>query len=153
MAGNSKRVERDARELERLVPCEADVGRVRAQADTGRDEAVDVLEQRSLVLGHVHRRAGSLGQIGDAAEVVPVAVRDQDRHALRPRARQLEAKLRRVSAGIDDDRLGRVAARADDVAVRPDRSDLVTIDGKAHGVVSLLLPARLGSLRAELEPA
>ena len=38
-----------------------------------------------------------------------------------------------VAARVDDDRLGRRGSRAHDVAVRPDRAELVTVDGEAHG--------------------
>ena len=118
-------------ELERLVSLEEDVGRVRPERDARRRVVVHVLEKHTLVLGHVHRRAGSLGQVGDAAEVVPVAVRDEDRDALGPALGQLEPDLGRVRARIDDDRLGR-AGVADEVAVRPDRAELEARDVKGH---------------------
>ena len=102
-----------------------------AERDARRRVVVDLLEQLPLVLGHVHRRAGSLGEVGDAAEVVPVAVRDQDRGALGPALRQLEPDLGRVRARVDDDRLGR-AGVADEVAVRPDRAELEARDVKGH---------------------
>src|SRR5439155_11744937 len=59
---------------------------------------------------------------------------------------ELDAESRGI-AGIDDDGLACVACRADDIGVRPDRSQLVAIDREAHGLVSLLLRARLGSRR------
>ena len=98
----------------------------------GRRVVVHLLEEHALVLGHVHGRAGSLGQVGDAAEVIPVAVGDQDRDALAlPRLRQLEPDLGRIRARVDDDRLGR-AGVADEVAVRPDRAELEARDVKGH---------------------
>ncbi len=46
-----------------------------------RREVRVLLEQGALALGHPDGRAGALGEVGDAAEVVEVAVRDQDRGA------------------------------------------------------------------------
>ncbi len=67
--------------------------------------------------------------------MVVVPVRDEDRRAAGAGAREVEAQLCRVAAGIDDDRLGRAASRTDDVAVRPDRAELVAVDGERHGSV------------------
>jgi RNA polymerase-binding transcription factor DksA len=61
-----------------------------------------------------------------------MAVRDQDREALRARARELEAKQCGVGARIDDNRFGRCSLCADDVTVRPDRAELVTVHSR-HG--------------------
>ena len=41
-----------------------------------------------------------------------------------------------IAAGIDDDRFGGVTRGADDVAVRPDRAELVTVDDDAHVVLT-----------------
>jgi hypothetical protein len=57
-----------------------------------------------------------------------VRVREQDRGTRRAYARELEPQLRRISAGVDHDRPGRAALGADDVAVRPDRSELIRFD-------------------------
>ena len=110
-------------EVERLVAREEDLRRVRAQADARRHVVVHVLEEDALVLGHVHGRAGSLGEVGDAAEVIPVAVGDEDRDAARAAPGQLEPDLRGVRARVDDDRVG-APRPADEVAVRPDRAEL-----------------------------
>jgi hypothetical protein len=53
--------------------------------------------------------------------------------AQRAPPRELEPELRRVVAGVDDDRLGRAALRAHDVAVRPDRAELEPVDDGRHG--------------------
>ena len=68
-------------------------------------------ERGPLVLGHVDGRAGSLGEVGDAAEVIPVRVRDQDRRAARAQAGELEAQGRGVAARVDDGGLGAVPRR------------------------------------------
>ena len=78
-------------------------------------------------------RASRLGEVGDAAEVVPVAVRNQDRNANGAESGQLALELDRVAAGIDDDRFRRRRRLPDDVAIRPDRAELVAIDREAHG--------------------
>ncbi len=75
---------------------------------------------------------GSLREIGDAAEVVEVPVRDEDRGARRAEPRELEAQRGRVAARVDDGGLGRVAVRADDVAVRLQRSERVSVDDERH---------------------
>ena len=79
------------------------------------------------------RCAGGFGQIRDAAEMVVVAVRDQDRGALRAGTRELESKLRRLCTGIDDDRFRPAAVRAHDVTVRSNRPEFVTIHRERHG--------------------
>ena len=76
-------------------------------------------------------RAGALGEVGDAADVVVVRVRDEDRGAARAQPGELEPKLRGVAARVDDDRFGRRAGRTDDVAVRADGAELVAVDGEA----------------------
>ena len=65
-------------------------------------------------------------------------VRDQDPGAL-------AGKLGRIGARIDDDGLGSALLPAHDVAVRPDRAELVAVDGEAHGP-SLTAPS--AALRA-----
>src|SRR6266511_4370330 len=105
MSGYAQRLERDPGQLERLAALEQDVRRIGPELHPRRYEAVDVLEQRLLLLGHVHRCAGFLGQVGNAAEVVPVAVRDQNRGALGAHPDKLEPQARSLTTGIDDDRL------------------------------------------------
>jgi hypothetical protein len=111
------------------------------------DEAVDVLEQRALVLGHVHRRARSLGEVGDGAEMVPVPVRDQDRRAAGAEAGQLETKASSVVAGIHDDRLGGAALGAHHVTVGAGAAERIRVDDKSHRRSSLTRGIRLGFSR------
>ena len=59
-------------------------------------------------------------------------VRDEDGDARRSLPRQLQPQLGGVAAGIDDDGLACRAVRAHDVAVRPDRAELVAVDGERH---------------------
>ena len=118
--------------LERLAAREQDVRRVRAHAELRGEARLGRLEQLALALGHVHGCAGRLGEVGDAPEVVEVPVRDQDRGAARAHAGELEPELRGIAAGVDDDRLGRAPVGPDDVAVRPERAELVRVDRERH---------------------
>ena len=95
VAGDAQRLERDAGELERLVALEKRVAAYAAGDDARRREVGEVLEQRALALGHVDRCAGALGEVGDAAEVVPVPVRDQDRGAASAERARARAEARR----------------------------------------------------------
>ena len=63
--------------------------------------------------------------------MVEVAVGDQNRGARAP-SRQLEPQLGSVAAGIDHDCFGCGAIGAQDVAVRLDRPEGVTVDDEAH---------------------
>ena len=61
-----------------------------------------------------------------------MAVGDQDRGAAGAHPRELEPELSRIAAGVDDDRLGDAAVGPNDVAVRPDRTELVRVDCERH---------------------
>ncbi len=74
-------LERHARELQRLVARQPDLGHPRPNVHSGRCEGLRLFEQEPLGLGHMHGGAGRLRQVGDADEVIPVAVRDEDRDA------------------------------------------------------------------------
>ena len=104
----------------------------RAAGRAGGREVRVLLEQGALALGHPDGRAGALGQVGDAAEVVEVAVRDQDPGAGRAHAGELETQVGRVAARVDHGRLGRAAGDADDVAVGLERAEPVRVDDDAH---------------------
>ena len=80
--------------LDRLAALEQVVGRVRAAGHADGRELRVALEPVALALGHVDRRAGALGEVGDAAEVVEVPVRDQDRRAARAAAGRARAGAR-----------------------------------------------------------
>ena len=94
VAGDRDALERDAGDVDRLAALEQVVGHVRAARHAGRRELRVALEPVALALRHVDRRAGSLGEVGDAAQVVEVAVRDQDRAARRAAAGELEPQRR-----------------------------------------------------------
>ena len=59
-----------------------------------------------LAHGRPDLGAGSVGERGNAADVVDVGVRDEDAGGARAHARELEPQLGRVVAGVDDRRLG-----------------------------------------------
>ena len=64
--------------------------------------------------------------------MIRVGVRDEDRAQRAPERASSSRSSARVSAGIDDDGFGRAALRAHDVAVRADRTHLVTVDDERH---------------------
>ena len=132
VARDLERLERDPGEVEAFVAGEQDVRGIGACSHARRDEVRQVLEQPLLVLGHVDRRLGALGEVGDAEEVIPMAVRDQDRRALRAECGELEPQLPGIAARVDHDRFAGTSGAADDVAVRPDRAKLVAVDDDAH---------------------
>ena len=95
-------------------------------------EPLGVLEKRSLPRRHVHQGSGALGEVGDAEEVVPVPVGHEDRSARRAEAGQGQAQLGRVAARVDHGGLLGGGVRADDVAVRPHRSERELVDAQRH---------------------
>ena len=132
VAGHREAFEGDARYLDRLAAADEVLGRVRASRDADRRELRVALEPLALALRHPDLRAGSLGEVGDAAEMVEVPVRDQDPDARGAEPRELEPQVGRVAAGIDDRALGRAALAPDDVAVRLQRAELVSVDRERH---------------------
>src|SRR5206468_3925749 len=72
------------------------------------------------------------GEVGDGAEVVEMAMCDEDPRTGGAEPRELEAEVRRVSAGIDHGALRRAALAPDGVAVRLERTELVSVDGQRH---------------------
>ena len=58
--------------------------------DPGREEVVRALETLPLGRWRVHGRAGRLGELGHARDVVEIAVRDEDRGAARAGERLLD---------------------------------------------------------------
>ena len=71
-------------------------------------------------------------RVRDPAEMVVVAVRDEDRDTAGAAPRHLELQTGGVGAGVHDHGLARRAARADDVAVRPELAQLVAVDDRRH---------------------
>ena len=134
MAGYCDHVERDARQLERLAALENHVRRVRANGN-GRVPGVDrgLLEREPLAGRHVDRSTGALGQVGDADEVVPVSVRDENRGATGAHAGELKPDLGGVAARVDDHRLRRAAVGTDGVAVRARGALQQGVYGGRHG--------------------
>src|SRR5439155_1130901 len=132
MSGDLQGLERDARQLERLVAAQGHVGRVRTELEAGRREAVEILQQDALLLRHVDRSAGRFGQICHATEVVPVAVCDENRDATSGETDELVENPCGVGPWVDDDRLRRRVVGPDHVAIRPDRTELISVHCKAH---------------------
>src|SRR5262249_20687030 len=127
-----KALEGDARDLDRLAAAHQMFGRVRPPGDSVGRELRETLEAFPLALRHPYLCARSLGEVGDAPEMVEVAVRDQDPRAGCAEPRQLEAKVCRVPARIDDRALCRPALAPYDVAVRLERTELVSVDRERH---------------------
>src|SRR5262249_24803685 len=76
--------------------------------------------------------AGRFGQLCDRTDVVVVSVRDEDSGDRHPNPRDLEPEIGRIVSRVDDHRFGRAALRPDHVAIRPDRAELVPVDGERH---------------------
>src|SRR5207248_3714630 len=97
-----------------------------------RVELLRLLEHVLLVGGHVDGSLRSLGEICNAAQMVPVGVRDENRRATCAHLRKFQPELRRARARVDDHRLRGGPGTAHDVAVRSDGAELVTIDDERH---------------------
>ena len=132
--GHREHLEGDARDLDRVPTGDEHLRRVRADRHSGRRvRALRALEQGALALGHVHGRPGSLGEVGDAEQVVEVAVGDEDPRAARPEPGERQSQLGRLAARVDDRRLRGAGVASDDVAVRPHRTERELLDAKRHG--------------------
>src|SRR4029077_11846206 len=144
------------RDLDRLAAAHEMLGRVRPALDTDRRQLGEALEPLPLSLRHPDLRTRSLGEVGDAAEMVEVAVRDEDPRAGGAEPRELEAGARRIPAGIDDRALRCASLAPDDVAVRLERTELVSVDRKRHrgessGSLVTAQQVRERAVRASLE--
>ena len=124
VARRADHVDLEARELQLVAVRDRLLGRVGLERPEAREPhvVVDVLEDEDLALGAVDRRAGAAGHLGDRADVVEVAVGDQDR--LDRRAELVERGRQRVRlvTRIDQQRLRR-ALLAGDPGVLLDRPD------------------------------
>ena len=139
VAGRVEHLDVHPGEVQPLAPAQLVVGLVVLErAEARRDPAHHVREQRQLDLRAVHGSAGGARQGGDGADVVEVAVGEQDRLDLDAEGlRGLEQALRLV-ARVYDHRPARLRVGPDDVAVLLHRADRVGADvGRAHRVWAL----------------
>ena len=132
VARHREAFEGDARNVDRLPAAHQVLGGVRPARDVGWRELRVALEPLALALRHPDLRSCSLGEVCDAADVVEVAVCDEDPGAGGAEPRELEAKVGSVPARIDHGALGRAALAPDDVAVRLERTELVSVDRQRH---------------------
>ena len=92
--------------VDRLAAVEPDVRRRATDVDSGRRECGGLLDQDPLPGRGVHGCAGLLGEVGEADDVVEVAVRDEDRGAAGAASSERGLDRGGVTARVDDDRLG-----------------------------------------------
>src|SRR5436305_5957643 len=156
MARHREALEGDARDLDRLAAAHQMLRSVWTTGDSGRRELRVALESLPLSLRHPDLRTGPLREVGDTAEVVEVPVRDEDASARSAEPRELEAQVRGVSPWVDHRALRGAALAPDDVAVRLEGAELVSVDRQRHGGESSgsLVSAqrvREGALHASLE--
>ena len=78
-------------------------------------------------------RARAVRQGGDAADVVDVGVRDEDRRRGRAHSREVETQVGRVVAGVDDHGFSRAALGAHDVTVALEGPHHEAVDDERHG--------------------
>jgi hypothetical protein len=97
--GTWTHLERDARRLDGLAAGEERRLAGERARRIAREEVVRPAEDVELALGQPDRRARSLREVGEGAEVVEVAVREQDRGAGRSRAGEREPDLGGVRPG------------------------------------------------------
>src|SRR4029079_3105338 len=125
--------EGDAGDLDRLPALEPDVSARPTDRDPRRRKRRRLLDQEALPARGVDWRAGLLGQVGEADDVIEVPVGDENRGA--GGASGSERRLDRggITARIDDHRLRRARRRPGGVGVRPDRPELELVALEAHG--------------------
>ncbi len=101
--GVEQHLDVEARETQRLAARERVLGYVALErAEPRRCAERDVLEHRALDLGAVHRRAGRPCERGDRADVVEVAVGDEDRLDLYAELLDCAQQPLGLVAGIDE---------------------------------------------------
>ena len=126
------RVEVDAGDRDGLAAFDARRPLVRPQRDV-REELARLLEDRPFELGNVDRSTRPFGEVGDAHQVIPVAVRDEDPGAASAHPGQVEAELRCPVTRVDHGAFGCAALQADDVAVLLRGSEHESVDDQGHG--------------------
>ncbi len=142
VAGHGEALEGNARDLDRLVAAQQVLGRVRPAGNAHGGELGKPLEALTFALGHPDLGSRPFGEVGDASEMVEVAVRDEDPGARGAEPCELEPEVGGLAAGVYDDALGSAAVVAHDVAVRLKRSERVSVDGERHGGESSALLVR-----------
>ena len=100
--------------------------------DRGAAARYPVLKRVDLARGRPDLRPGAACQVGNARDVVDVAVRDEDRGCPGTDPRKLEPQRRGIAAGVDHDSLGGAAIGSDDVAVRLVRAHHEAVDRERH---------------------
>ena len=130
MTGTAVTRERDPRGIDCLATVEPDVRGRRGNGEPGRSERVRLLEQEPLARRGVHECAGCLGEIGEADDVVEMAVGDENCRAGGADGVERAQDRRRIAARIDDDGLVGRGRGPHEVRVGPDRAELELIDGE-----------------------
>ena len=137
--GDMADLEGHARRLKRLSASEEGrVACVRTQSEPF-EEVLRPAEDVELSLGQPHGGVRHLGQLGERAEVVVVAVREQDRDTTGAEPLERPLDLIGLVARIDDHGFGRAGIGAYEVSVGPDLAEGKLVDGEAHGRMSLSL--------------
>jgi hypothetical protein len=108
------------------------LGNVRASGDTDRRELREALEAVALSLRHPDLGAGPLGKIRDASQMVEVTMRDEDPGTRRAESRKLQAEVGCIPSGVDHRALAGAALTADDVAIRLERTERISVDRERH---------------------
>ena len=119
-------------QLERLAPLEEDVRSPRPDVDAGRRERVRGLEERALAGRAVDRCTGAFGELGQAQDVVEVAMCDQDCGAARAVGCEREPNVRRGAARVDDESFGSAPFGPNEVAVRLEWTERQLVDHGWH---------------------
>ena len=115
--------------------------------EAGWDPAHDVRQHAALDLRAVHRSACLPGNLGDGADVIEVAVGDEDRLDLHPERVRRGKQAVGLVARIHDHPAVRIGGRADDVGVLLDRTDGEGADIRDGHLDGALPPVRRALIR------